>query len=540
MLFNAPEFLLVFLPITLAGFFLIGSLRKPDWAILWLVGASLFFYAWWRVEFVPLILGSIAFNYLVGLRLVARPDPRLLAFGVAANLGVLGWFKYSGFLATIVNDLADTGLPVPEILLPLGISFFTFQQIAYLADANSGEGREQSLLRYALFVTFFPQLIAGPIVHHKEMLAQFRRPETYLPRLDNLILGLAAFSIGLFKKVFIADPLASQAALAFGPAADGIVPPTADAWYGGIAYALQLYFDFSGYSDMAIGLGLMFGIKLPVNFASPFKSASIIEFWSRWHMTLTRFLTSYIYNPLTMSTMRRRLAAGKPVFRSKQPEAWPFVVQLAVPTLLTFLLAGIWHGAGWQFVAFGLFHGALLVINHLWRAGRQVLGLNRSFGAFGRGLAVVVTFLAVTVGFVFFRADSLGTALTIVQSMFGFGGTLDVVASRSGPDINAMGTLQLLIWRFSSLQGVLIMTGLAIVWLLPNTPQYIERFATFVDRLADTARPAQRWNLSAIRMSALMTADNRFIHGSCIGALLALALLRALSVAPSEFLYFTF
>ena len=540
MLFNAPEFLLVFLPIVLAGFFIIGGLRKPDWAILWLVGASLFFYAWWRVEFVVLILGSIAFNYLMGLRLAAKPDYRLLSVGVAANLGLIGWFKYSGFFATVINDLSGIGLPVPHILLPLGISFYTFQQIAYLVDANSGEGHERSLSRYALFVTFFPQLIAGPIVHHKEMLAQFHKPETYSPRMENLLLGLAAFSIGLFKKVFIADPLGSQAAFAFGPAADGILPTTADAWYGGVAYTLQLYFDFSGYSDMAIGLGLMFGIRLPVNFASPYRAASIVEFWSRWHMTLTRFLTSYIYNPIAMAVTRRRIAGGKPVFRPKKPQAIPFVVQLAIPTLITFFLAGIWHGAGWQFVAFGLFHGVLLVVNHLWRALRPSLGLNRSFGAAGRVVGIGVTFLAVTVGFIFFRSDSLSSALLIVQAMAGFGGTLDGVTSIGGPNLQTAGTVELLAWRLASLQGALLMIALAIVWTLPNTPQYIEKLSTIVDRLPEAARTSFWWRLVPTNWPIMQTNGGRVIEGTLVGGLLALALLRALSVAPSEFLYFTF
>jgi D-alanyl-lipoteichoic acid acyltransferase DltB (MBOAT superfamily) len=540
MLFNAPVFLLAFLPIVLAGFFLIGAFRKQEWAILWLVGASLFFYAWWRPEFVFLILGSILFNYLMGLRLGSRPNSGVLTFGVAMNLALLGWFKYSGFLATVMNDLANTDLPVPHFLLPLGISFYTFQQIAYLVDANSGEAHERSLSRYALFVTFFPQLIAGPIVHHREMLSQFHRPETYTPRLENLVLGLAAFSIGLFKKVFIADPLGFPAQLAFGPAAQGIAPPVADAWFGGVAYTLQLYFDFSGYSDMAIGLGLMFGIRLPVNFASPYKSASIIEFWSRWHITLTRFLTSYIYNPLVMTVTRRRMAAGKPTLNQKRPKPTPFVVQLALPTLLTFFLAGIWHGAGWQFVAFGLIHGVLLVVNHAWRAARTIVIPGATFGPLGRAAGVVVTFLAVTFSLVFFRADSFEHALLIAGAMVGFGGTLEGVSSLGGPELSAMGPMQMLIWRLSSMHGLLIAVALAIVWILPNTPQYIERLGGAVERLSESGRSITRWRLRPLRWPATMAAGNRFLQGSCVGVLLALALLRALSVAPSEFLYYTF
>ncbi len=540
MLFNSPVFLLAFLPIVLAGFFLIGAFRKQEWAILWLVGASLFFYGWWRPEFAVLMLASILFNYLMGLRLGSRPGAGALAFGIAMNLALLGWFKYSGFLATVVNDLANVDLPVPHVLLPLGISFYTFQQIAYLVDANAGDAHERSFSRYALFVTFFPQLIAGPIVHHREMLSQFHRPETYRPRLDNLVLGLAAFSIGLFKKVFIADPLAVPALLAFDPAAQGAAPPIADAWVGSVAYALQIYFDFSGYSDMAIGLGLMFGIRLPVNFASPYKSASIIEFWSRWHITLTRFLTAYIYNPLVMAMTRRRMAAGKPVFSQKRPKPVPFVVQLAIPTLVTFFLSGIWHGAGWQFVAFGLIHGVLLVINHGWRAVRTVFIPGVTFGPLGRAAGVIVTFLAVIVALVFFRADSLEQALLITGAMAGFGGTLDGVSSLGGPELSTMGPMQMLMWRLSSMHGMLIVGALAIVWVLPNTPQYIEHLGGAVERLSESRWSKIRWHLPPLRWPAGLAAGNRLLQGSCVGILLALALLRALSVAPTEFLYFTF
>jgi D-alanyl-lipoteichoic acid acyltransferase DltB (MBOAT superfamily) len=540
MLFNAPEFLVGFLPITLAGFFAIGAFGRPYLAILWLVAASLFFYGWWRPEFVLLILGSASFNYLVGLRLGRTPSRAVLTFGIAGNLALLGWFKYSGFLAELMNDLSGAGLPIPSVVLPLGISFYTFQQIAYLVDAHSGDAHEKSFAHYALFVTFFPQLIAGPIVHHREMLSQFHLPETYRPKLSNLILGLATFSIGLFKKVFIADPLGGQAQLAFGPAADGIVPMFADAWFGTLAYTLQLYFDFSGYSDMAVGLGLMFGIRLPLNFASSFKSGSIVEFWSRWHMTLTRFLTAYIYNPVVVAITRRRVAAGKPVLRQKHPEAVPFAVQLAFPTLLTMGLAGIWHGAGWQFLVFGLFHGMLLVINHGWRAVRRVYGIDRKFGRPGQVAAVLVTFLSVTVSFVFFRSDSLEHALLIVQAMAGFGGEFRGIPSATGPDLAAMGGFEMLLWRFTTLPGILVITGLAIVWTLPNTAQVIERVAAGVDRDADAARRVIRWPLLRWDMPVRLPLGNRFLQGSCVGALLALGLLRVLSAAPTEFLYFTF
>lgn len=539
MLFNSPAFLLAFLPVVLIGFYLIGAMRRPEWAILWLVFASLFFYVWWRWEYGFLIVASIVFNYLVGLRLGRKPSKALLVFGVAANLGVIGWFKYTGFFATVVNDLTGAGLPIPAFLLPLGISFYTFQQIAYLVDAYSREAHETSPTRYALFVTFFPQLIAGPIVHHKEMLSQFHDPATYRPRLENLMLGLTAFGIGLFKKVFIADPLAPHALLAFGPASEGVLPTVADAWLGSVAYALQLYFDFSGYSDMAIGLGLMFGIRLPINFASPFKAASIIEFWSRWHMTLTRFLTGYVYNPLVIGITRRRMAKGKPTYTQKRPEAVPFLVQLAAPTLVTFFLAGIWHGAGWQYIAFGVIHGVLLTANHAWRGFRGRVGIGRSFGPLGRAAGVLVTFTAVVFSLVFFRADSLSTALLVVQAMAGAGGTLDIVPSLDGPDLAAMGTMELLLTRLQSVMGVLLLGSLAIVWIMPNTPQYIEKLSAVVARIRGD-ETMLRWPLLRWKWPARLPLGPRFIQGGAVGVVLALALLRSLSDAPTEFLYFTF
>lgn len=540
MLFNAPEFLLAFLPTVLIGFFLISRIGRPSWAVAWLVAASLFFYAWWRLDFLPLLLLSVLFNYAVGRLLVNRPRGWLLGLGIAANLGALGWFKYSGFLADAINGLTGAGIPVPQVLLPLAISFFTFQQIAYLIDAHAGVVRETSLARYTLFVVFFPQLIAGPIVHHKEMLDQFAKPEVYRPRLDNLILGLTAFAIGLFKKVFIADPLAAQTPLAFGPALDGLAPGFIDAWFGAIAFSLQLYFDFSGYSDMAIGLGLMFGIRLPVNFASPFKAASIIEFWQRWHITLTRFLTGYLYTPLVTAAMRRRQRASKPMLKRSAPAIGPFVSLLAIPTLITMGLAGVWHGAGWQFVAFGLLHGALLVLNHAWRFAGPKLGPRLGLGRIGHAACVLATFLTVTVTLVFFKAASLEHAMTVLRGMAGFGGDVEMMARLGGLDPSSVGPLGQLAARLASMQGVLVLAALAIVWLLPNTPQYIESIAGPVERrVAETTRGVRGW-LAALRRPTLLDARPSALQGAVVGVLLSLALLRALSVAPSEFLYFTF
>ncbi|HEX6957471.1 MAG TPA: MBOAT family O-acyltransferase [Ferrovibrio sp.] len=539
MLFNEPAFLFGFLPVTLAGFFIIAALGRTQLALLWLAAASLFFYGWWRLDFLPLMLASLVFNFGIGLLLSRQPRRWLLVLGIAANLAALGWFKYSGFLASLINDTAGLGLPVPQVILPLAISFYTFNQIAYLVDAHAGEARETSFTRYVLFVTFFPHLIAGPIVHHREMLPQFALPETYRPQLQPLVLGLAAFAIGLFKKVVIADPLAPLAAMAFGPAADGSAPHFLDAWLGSIAFSLQLYFDFSGYSDMAIGLGLMFGIMLPINFASPYKAASIIEFWQRWHMTLTRFLTGYIYNPIVMALTRRRVQAGKPLLKRSAPTLGPFLVLLALPTLITMGLAGVWHGAGWQFVVFGLLHALLLIVNHAWRALRQALGIRSRLGWFGHATGVLATFLAVTVTLVFFKSSSLDQALQVVRGMAGFGGDLPYGLVLGGIDPATMNPFQLVAWRLFTSQGALICIALAVVWLLPNTSRYLElvREALAQRPASGDAAPA-----GALRQgwAALMPQRAGLIEGGVIGVLLGIALLRAASVAPTEFLYFTF
>lgn len=542
MIFSAPEFIFIFLPIAFAGFFLFGRVR-PFFAVLWLLGASLVFYGSWRIDFLPLLLGSMLFNFYIGKLIIRTNSTPLLVFGIVANLGALIWFKYAGFLAELTNSLTDAGLPIPHVVLPLAISFFTFQQIAYLVDIHAGGRRENSVFRYMLFVTFFPHLIAGPIVHHKEILDQFALPETYHPRFNNILLGITAFTIGLFKKVVIADPLGGVATMAYVPSAEGIAPAFADSWLGAIAFSLQLYFDFSGYSDMAIGIALLFGIRLPINFVSPFKAASIIDFWARWHLTLTRFLTSYVYNPLVMAITRRRLAAGKPLLKRSAPALGPFVMLLALPTLFTMFLAGIWHGAGWQFLVFGLFHGVLLVINHGWRALRQALRIEIGLGGVGHAFCVLLTFLLVTVSFVFFKSGSMDQALTLLRGMAGFGGDVPVMSRIGGADAAEMSAIEMLVWRLGSTQGALIIAGLAIAWLLPNTARYMELITGALSQRAEQQPPRPtplRPQIFSFRPTGLLKPRAGFIEGGVLGALLALALLRVVSVAPSEFLYFTF
>jgi alginate O-acetyltransferase complex protein AlgI len=394
MLFNSYPFIFLFLPITLLGHFALG--RSSHLApVIWLALASLAFYSLGNWQFVALLLGSIAFNYFIGLLLIARKlRPRrrfaVLTLGVAGDLLVLGIFKYAGFLAANLNALFSAGITI-HILLPVGISFYTFTQIAFLVDAYRGNVARYALPHYALFVTYFPHLIAGPILHHKDMIPQFERVESKRPDPHLILCGLIIFAIGLFKKTCLADGIQPLVSLAFGPNA-----PTFDqAWIGALAYTFQLYFDFSGYSDMAIGISLMFGIFLPLNFNSPYKAESIIDFWRRWHMTLSQFLREYLYIPLGGNRHGRVLRY--------------------VNLMITMLLGGLWHGAAWTFVVWGALHGAYLCINHAWNSfGPKV---TPRFAPLANSAAQALTFIAVVIAWVFFRADSMDSALYVLAKM---------------------------------------------------------------------------------------------------------------------------
>lgn len=401
MLFNSYLYIFLFLPTVLLIFFLIGSRARHSAAFAWLVLASLFFYGWWNPAYLGLIVCSIIFNYTVGVRLAHTHQRLLLVAGVTANLASIAYFKYANFFVASLNAIGGTSLHLETIILPLAISFFTFQQIAYLVDAYRGETKEYNFLHYCLFVTFFPQLIAGPIVHHKEMMPQFSAENAYRPNLNYIATGLTVFSIGLFKKVVLADSLALFATPVFDAASDGTALTLLEAWGGALTYSLQLYFDFSGYTDMAIGSALLFGIRLPINFDSPYKSKNIIDFWRRWHITLSRFLRDYLYYALGGN--RKGIA------------------RRYLNLMLTMLLGGLWHGAGWTFVFWGFLHGFYLCVNHGWHAVRRsfsFLGLPRIPGA--RYLGVALTFFSVVLAWVFFRAETFDAALIITHAMFRF------------------------------------------------------------------------------------------------------------------------
>jgi alginate O-acetyltransferase complex protein AlgI len=392
MLFNSPQFIFFFLPVTFIVYTLLDRRGLGFAARLWLVASSIFFYGWWNIAYLPLLVGSVLVNFGIGTQLNSATTRHkhayrkaLLAAGIAANLALLAYFKYADFLIGNLNTLVDSDYSLPKIVLPLAISFFTFQQIAYLVDNYHTEAREQSFVNYALFISFFPQLIAGPIVHHKEMMPQFGFRPGMQQRYRNISLGLFIFSIGLFKKAILADTFAQWATLGFDEKSTlGFL----EAWITSFSYTFQLYFDFSGYTDMAIGAALLFNIKLPINFNSPYKALTIQDFWRRWHITLSRFLRDYLYIPLG----------------GNRYSQWRTCINL----MITFILGGLWHGAGWMFVCWGALHGAALVIHRLW----QKLGYKLP-----TVLGWALTFNFVNFAWIFFRAKDMGDALKVIQAM---------------------------------------------------------------------------------------------------------------------------
>ena len=392
MLFNSYIFILVFLPFSFFIYFFLLQKRLLTGAKGFLVFASLFFYSWWNIVYLPIILSSLLFNYVIGNSLnqnfkkVQIHKKFLLIFGIFSNLALLGYFKYTDFFIENFNVAFDTSITLFHLALPLAISFFTFQQIAYLVDSYREETAEYDFLNYALFVTFFPQLIAGPIVHHSEMMPQFASRWNLVKNYKNITLGLFIFSIGLFKKVVIADSFALWATAGFDTAN---TLNLFEAWATSLSYTFQLYFDFSGYADMAIGAALLFNIKLPINFNSPYKALDIQDFWRRWHITLSRFLRDYIYIPLGGNR--------KGSFRTYSN------------LLATFILGGIWHGAGWTFVFWGFLHGLALIIHRFWKA----IGMTMP-----KILAWIITFNFINIAWIFFRAKDWDSAMKVLSSMF--------------------------------------------------------------------------------------------------------------------------
>lgn len=429
-----------------------------------LVFASLFFYSWWNIAYLPIILSSMLFNYVIGNSLndnygkIKINKKTLLSVGIVANLALLGYFKYADFFMENFNLAFDGSMPLLHLALPLAISFFTFQQIAYLVDSYRKETAEYDFLNYALFVTFFPQLIAGPIVHHKEMMPQFASKWNMVKNYKNIALGLFIFSIGLFKKVVIADTFAIWATKGFDHSE---VLTLFEAWITSLSYTFQLYFDFSGYTDMAIGAALLFNIKLPINFNSPYKARDIQDFWRRWHITLSRFLRDYIYIPLGGNRVSS--------FRTYNN------------LMITFILGGLWHGAGWTFVFWGFLHGVALVIHRFWKQ----LGFTMN-----SILAWFITFNFVNIAWVFFRAKEWEDAVKVLKGMFG---------------LNSFGQVEYM-------QFVYIVFGFIIVLLFKNSIEYLKEYKKYYLYIA-----------FGLFVFTILQLNNMMVSG-----------------ANSEFLYFNF
>ncbi|WP_066959587.1 MBOAT family protein [Microbulbifer sp. Q7] len=546
MLFNSITFILIFLPSVLVGYYILRHVTLFRFALAWLSLASLFFYAWWNPLYLALLLSSIVLNFMLGKIITCSDRPKLfLIIGIIGNLAAIGFYKYLGFFSTIISGVSDLQVTTPELLLPLAISFFTFQQIAYLVDVYRGAGAEKKFDQYLLFVSFFPQLIAGPIVHHKDVAPQFSALPYTPIRHEQISSGLLLFVIGLAKKVIIADQLSHYATPVFSTADSGGAPALLDAWGGLLAYALQLYFDFSGYADMAVGLAKMFGINLPINFDSPYKSANIVEFWRRWHITLSHFLRDYLYITLGGSKRGSR----------------------SLNLFVTMLLGGLWHGAGWNFVIWGGLHGTYLIVNHWWAQAKsllnftadtstsgQVLSVGLSSNSHGhsprtvppisekpsgyrlfpypsvyRGFGIFTTFLLVSLTWSFFRAESLDGALSILRGAFGLNGiNVPQQIFSIAPyifSIFADPTPGLSIGAFPHVKGFgFIFAAMFIVFFLPNSNQIIRWFS-------ETTSLPSKGRIDTIQTTGVMVIA---------GVLFALSLKIIASSPNSEFLYFNF
>ncbi len=524
MLFSSYPFIFGFLPIALVLFYLASRFSgKAGMSVLTLM--SLGFYTYWYPEQLWILLFSIVFNYILGNwiqrdREHQRPGrvKLWLAIGLTVDIGMLAYFKYTMFAVENINALAGTSWDVGHIILPLGISFFTFQKIAWLIDSAWGVAKKTSFLEFSLFAAFFPQLIAGPIVHYKEVIPQFHHKLFGSLIWRNLMVGLVIFAIGLFKKVVIADSIAGYLNPMYEIAAanHGAID-FRTGWLIAISFTLQVYFDFSGYSDMAIGLARMFGILLPLNFHSPLRAASIIDYWRRWHMTLQRFIVSYLFQPLSVPLNR--------FVANRNLEDWAaFGIGIMLPSFITFFILGVWHGAGWGFVAYGLLNAVYVSVNELWRehkkrqrkrARKLKLPPPADPGFGERAFYHVLTLTCVLVGNMFFRAVTLGDGLAIFSAMFG---------------LNGFGHAAMFDEYAAPMLFALLVIAAAIVAFLPNTQQIMSRF-----------RPAVNWATWRNEAPALVRWQWKpnALGIIYIGFLLAVALV-IIERGEAVFLYFNF
>ncbi len=499
MSFTSLQFIFGFVPVAYIGFVLAHRFGGPKQAINLLATISLVFYAMWGLPLLAILLLSMIFNFTMGnviANLSSNPKmaKNLLAGGVIANLGMLGYLKYSNFFIDVANQFSGGGIDHLSIVAPLGVSFFTFVQIGFLIDASNGKLMPHNFSRYIVFSAFFPCVTAGPLVMQREMMDQLSDPK--FPALDmrRVFIGITMFAMGLCKKVLLADSIAPFADSVFGGAQHGLAIDAGTSWIGALSYTLQLYFDFSGYSDMAIGLGTIFGIKLPLNFDSPLKSTNISEFWRRWHMTMTRFFTAYIYSGLAMHGMRSGM-------RWKLNRFGRFFLAAAAPSILTFLFAGIWHGAGWTFVIYGLMHGLAIAIFLAWR---EFSGIKLP-----SPLAWLTTTVTVVCGLVMFRSSDVPTALKMFGNMTALGSS-----ASTGPALT--------IDSAQALSMIVVMGAIAL--LLPNTQQFLHREWPVIDSMPEETPLAAgllAWTpkLSSALLTALVLTAGIASIGSSSGFL---------------------
>lgn len=509
MFFNSFPFIFIFLPISIIIYFTLVK-RHGLFGQIWLAIVSLIFYGLLTPEYLPLLLASIVFNYSIGSIIIkSLNDSALekwikptLIIGVLGDVLLLGYYKYFNFVIFNLDRIPGLNIPMLEIIMPLGISFFTFTQLAYLADAYSGKVKSTTFISYLQFVTFFPHLIAGPIYHHSEIIPQFEDKNGYVVNWGNINLGILFFFFGLAKKVVIADNLALVATPIFSAVSNGGNPMFFEAWLGALAYTLQLYFDFSGYSDMAIGIALMFNIHFPLNFFSPYKVTSIIDFWRCWHITLSNWLRDYLYIPLGGNRY------GIPIQMRN--------------ILITMLIGGLWHGAGWTFVIWGGLHGLFLVINHLWRmTGRKVHNF----------IGWLVTFIAVVIGWVFFRADSVHSALVILKGMAGGYG---VSIPRYLPDLGLFANDGIIhVASVSGIDAVVGITiGLIIALCLPNLAELTKKnYGPMINK--------KQYHLNLFKIIDIPIVFVPSLKWSLLTAFVAISGIISLQTT-SDFLYFQF
>lgn len=533
MLFNSYVYILLFLPITTWVFYQTHRMGGRRLAIPWLVMTSLFFYSYWNPPYVLLLILSIGVNYILGQILgwfyttgKETQGKIFLVLGLAFNLGLIGYYKYFNFFIDTVNSILGTYIQMQQVFLPLGISFYTFQQISYLIDSSEGETKGYRFIDYCLFVCYFPQLIAGPIVTHQEMIPQFSKQSNARFKQENLAIGLTIFIMGLFKKVILADSIALFATPVFSAADAGIVLTFAEAWMGALAYTMQIYFDFSGYSDMAIGAARMMGFKLPINFNSPYKAVNIIDFWQRWHITLTRFLTRYLYNPIVLNLSRRRLQQGKSLIKKGVGSPPAFLELVVFPTIVTMFLAGLWHGAGWQYIIFGVLHGCYLSANHGWHMLLKARGYNlRNNRWWERRLGHLITFGCVIVAMVFFRASSVRNATIVLGAMVGSNGI-------------HLGDGMLFVNQLFAAPktGVLLLgTLMLIAFCFPNTQEWLADFEPALGVQAGLNKYTPSWLIRFWRQLSWKATP----QWAAVTAVLAVAAFLGLAEV-SEFIYFQF